>query len=33
VSEPVTIGDNDYDDLFVVVRSANGKATLVRLKY
>jgi histidine phosphatase superfamily protein (branch 1) len=33
VAETVTIGDNDYDNLFVVVRSAAGKATLVRLKY
>lgn len=33
VAETVTIGDNDYDNLFVVVRGANGKATLIRLKY
>jgi broad specificity phosphatase PhoE len=33
VAEAVTIGDNDYDDLFVVVRSAAGRATLIRLKY
>jgi broad specificity phosphatase PhoE len=33
VSEPVTIGDDDYDNLFVVVRNAAGKATLIRLKY
>ena len=33
VTEAVTIGDNDYDNLFVVVRSAAGTATLVRLKY
>ena len=33
VAEPVTIGDDDYDNLFVVVRAASGKATLVRLKY
>jgi phosphohistidine phosphatase SixA len=33
VAETVTIGDNDYDDLFVVVRDASGKATLIRLKY
>jgi broad specificity phosphatase PhoE len=33
VAETVTIGDNDYDNLFVVVRGAAGKATLVRLKY
>ena len=33
VSETVTIGDDEYDNLFVVVRNAAGKATLVRLKY
>jgi len=33
VTEAVTIGDEDYDNLFVVVRSTTGKATLVRLKY
>jgi phosphohistidine phosphatase SixA len=33
VTEAVAIGDNDYDNLFVVVRSAAGKATLIRLKY
>lgn len=33
VAETVTIADNDYDDLFVVVRRATGRATLVRLKY
>jgi phosphohistidine phosphatase SixA len=33
VAGPVTIGDNDYDDLFLVIRGAAGKATLVRLKY
>lgn len=33
VTEAVTIGDNDYDDLFVVVRSTTGRATLVRVKY
>ena len=33
VAETVTIGDNDYDNLFVVVRTAAGRATLVRLKY
>lgn len=32
VTQAVTIGDNDYDDLFIVVRTAGG-ATLVRLKY
>ena len=33
VKEAVTIGDNDYDDLFIVFRSASGPPTLVRLKY
>jgi broad specificity phosphatase PhoE len=33
VTEAVTIGDNDYDNLFIVFRNAAGKATLVRLKY
>lgn len=33
VAGAVSIGENDYDDLFVVVRGAAGKATLVRLKY
>jgi phosphohistidine phosphatase SixA len=33
VTETVVIGDNDYDNLFVVVRTAAGKATLIRLKY
>jgi broad specificity phosphatase PhoE len=33
VTETVTIGENDWDNLFVVVRNASGQATLVRLKY
>jgi broad specificity phosphatase PhoE len=33
VTAPVTIGDDDYDNVFVVVRGAAGKATLIRLKY
>jgi broad specificity phosphatase PhoE len=33
VAEPVAIGDNDYDNLFIVVRAPSGKATLIRLKY
>ena len=33
VTDTITIGDNDYDNLFVVFRDAAGKATLVRLKY
>jgi broad specificity phosphatase PhoE len=33
VAEPVTIGDSDYDNIFIVVRAAAGPATLIRLKY
>jgi broad specificity phosphatase PhoE len=33
VAEPVAIGDNDYDNLFVVFRIDAGKATLVRLTF
>jgi phosphohistidine phosphatase SixA len=33
VSTNVTLGEQDYDDLFVVVRNAAGASTLVRLKY
>ena len=33
VTETVTIGDNDYDNLFIIVRAASGKATLIRVKY
>jgi broad specificity phosphatase PhoE len=33
VTEAVTIGDNDYDNIFIVVRAATGPATLIRLKY
>jgi broad specificity phosphatase PhoE len=33
ITEPIAIGDNDFDNLFVVVRSGAGNATLVRLKY
>jgi hypothetical protein len=33
VSTAVSIGDNDYDNLFVVVRHAAGEPTLVRLRY
>jgi phosphohistidine phosphatase SixA len=33
VADPVTVGENDYDDLFAVVRDADGHATLIRLKY
>ena len=33
VTEAVAIGDNDYDNIFIVVRGATGKPTLIRLKY
>jgi hypothetical protein len=33
VATPVTIPDDEYDNLFVVVRPAAGPATLVVLKY
>jgi broad specificity phosphatase PhoE len=33
VKEQVTIGDNDYDDLFVVIRRVGEPSTLIRLKY
>jgi broad specificity phosphatase PhoE len=33
VKDPVTIADNDYDDLFVVVRRVGEPSTLIRLKY
>lgn len=33
VSEPVHIGDEEFGDLFVVVRGASGDVSLVRLKY
>jgi hypothetical protein len=33
VKDQVTIGDNDYDDLFVVIRRVGEPATLIRLKY
>ena len=33
VTEPIAIGDNDYDDLFIVVRSRSGEVSLVKLKY
>jgi broad specificity phosphatase PhoE len=33
VKEDVTIGEHDYDSLFVVVRPATGAPTLVRLRY
>ena len=33
VTTEVTIGDDDFDNLFVVVRAASGEPTLIRLKY
>jgi broad specificity phosphatase PhoE len=33
VAEPIAIGDNDYDDLFIVIRSGSGEVSLVKLKY
>jgi phosphohistidine phosphatase SixA len=33
VKQPVTIGDDEYDSLFIVVRPTTGEPTLVRLKY
>jgi len=32
-TENVQLGDNDYDNLFIVVPSASGPPTLLRLKY
>lgn len=33
VKEPVTIGDNEYDSLFVVIRPASGEPTFLHLHY
>ena len=33
VTTEVKIGDDDFDDLFLVVRAASGEPTLIRLKY
>ncbi len=33
VPESVSVSDDDFDDLFVVVKAAGGEVTLVRLKY
>lgn len=33
VKETIAIGDNDYDNLFVVVRRDAGEPTLIRLRY
>jgi broad specificity phosphatase PhoE len=33
VKQAVTIGDNEFDNLFVVVRHGTGEPTLIRLRY
>jgi broad specificity phosphatase PhoE len=33
VTQPITIAENEYDNLFVVVRRATGEPTLIRLRY
>ena len=33
VKQPVTIGEDDYDNLFVVVRHDSGEPALIRLRY
>jgi broad specificity phosphatase PhoE len=33
VKEGVTIADNEYDDLFIVIRRVGEASTLIRLKY
>jgi broad specificity phosphatase PhoE len=33
VKEAISIADNEYDNLFVVVRPAGGEPTLIRLRY
>lgn len=33
LKETVTIADDEYDNLFIVVRPAAGEATLIRLRY
>lgn len=33
VTETIQLGDNDYDNLFIVVPAASGPPTLLRLKY
>jgi hypothetical protein len=32
-SEDIQLGDNDYDNLFIVVPAASGPPVLLRLKY
>ena len=33
VQESVSVSDDDFDNLFVVIKAAGGEVTLVRLKY
>jgi hypothetical protein len=33
VQESVSVSDDDFDNLFVVIKAASGEVTLVRLKY
>ena len=33
ITEPITLRDDEYDDLFIVVRTAAARPTLIRLKY
>lgn len=33
VAEPITLGEQDYDNLFVVIRHPSGPATLLRLHF
>jgi len=33
VTEAITLGDSDYDNLFIVVPQASGSPTLLRLKF
>jgi broad specificity phosphatase PhoE len=33
VNTPITIGENEYDSLFVIVRPGVGEPTLIRLRY
>jgi phosphohistidine phosphatase SixA len=33
VSTPITVGEEDYGDLFIIVRPGTGEATLIRMKY
>ena len=33
IKDAITIGDSEFDNLFVVIRPASGQPTLVRLRY